>query len=57
MYNTIGANFKYTIDIEGKSYYSLSLDWNYKLGYADTSILKYVPATLKKLLYSVRLLL
>jgi len=50
--HAIGSHFKYTVDIEGKNYCSLSLDWNYKLGYVDISMPKYVPATLKKLQYS-----
>ena len=50
--NVIGANFRFTVDMEGKNYCGLTLDWNYKLGYVDISMPKYVPAVLKKLLYT-----
>ena len=38
LYNAVGANFRYTIDKEGSNYCSLTLRWNYKLGYVDTSM-------------------
>ena len=49
--NSIGANFRYTVDKEGKNCCGLQLDWNYKLGYADASMPKAIPAALKKLNY------
>ena len=45
----IGANFRYTVDEEGRNYCGLQLDWNYKRGYVDISMPKYIPAALKKL--------
>ena len=50
--NAIGANFKYTVDQEGKNYCGLQIDWNYSRGYIDKSIPKSIPDTLKKLNYS-----
>ena len=51
MSNAIRVNFNYTIDKKGKNYCSLVLDWYYNLGYADISMPKYIPETLKKLSY------
>ena len=45
--NAIGTNFRYIVDKEGKNYCGLTIKWNYKKGYIDISIPKYVPATLK----------
>ena len=50
--NTVGANFQYTVDMEGANYCGLNLAWNYKLGYVDTSMPKYIPKTLKCLNYT-----
>ena len=52
--NAIGQNFWYTIDIEGKNYYGLNIEQNYKLGYVDISIPKSVPSILKN--YNILLL-
>ena len=49
--NTIGTNFRYTVDRERKNYCGLHLDWNYKLEYVDISMPKLVLAVLKKLDY------
>ena len=49
LYNAVGANFRYTIDKEGSNYCSLTLRWNYKLGYVDTSMPWYIPKALKRL--------
>ena len=49
--NSIGANFRFTINYEGKNYCGLTLDWQYKLGYVDISMPKFVPAALKRLMY------
>ena len=46
LYNAIGTNFRFTVDIERKDYYRLSLKWNYKLGYVDIPMLKYASKTL-----------
>ena len=51
LYNAIGTNFRFTVDIERKDYYILSLKWNYKLGYVDIPMPKYASKTLQKLLY------
>ena len=50
--NSIGKNFRYTVDKEGKDYCGLHLDWNYKRGYVDISMPKSIPDALKKLHYS-----
>ena len=42
LYNSVGANFRYTVDKEEKNYYNLTLEWNYKLRYINASILKYI---------------
>lgn len=47
--NAVGATFRYTVDMTGSHYCGLELDWNYKLGYVDTKIRKYIPSTLKRL--------
>ena len=47
--NSVGANFRYTVDEEGTNYCGLSLSWNYKLGCVDTSMPKYIPKALKRL--------
>jgi hypothetical protein len=44
--NVIGANFRYTVDLEGKNYCGLILDWNYALGYVNIHIPKYVQEIL-----------
>ena len=57
LYNTIGANFKYTVDREGKNYCGLQIDWNYSRGYVDISMPKSILDALKKLNYSPKKLL
>ena len=47
--NAVGANFRYTVDMEGANYCGLNISWNYKLGYFDTSMPKYIPKTLTRL--------
>ena len=47
--NAIGANFKYTVDKEGKNYCGLQIDWNYKRNYVDISMPKSTPDALRKL--------
>ena len=49
--NAVGANFRYTVDKEGSNYCGLTLRWNYKLGYVDTSMPRYIPKALKRLNY------
>jgi len=49
----VSKNFWYTVDMNGQNYYGLALEWNYKLGYIDTKIPKYIPATLKQLNYKL----
>ena len=49
--NAVGANFRYTVDMEGSNYCGLTLHWNYRLGYVDTSMPKYIHKTLKRLKY------
>jgi len=49
LYNAIGTNFRYAVNIEGKNYSGLTLAWNYVLEYVDISIPKYIPATLKNM--------
>ena len=51
--NAVGANFRYTVDIEGNNYCGLTLHWNYRLGCVDTSMPKYIPKTLKRLKHEV----
>ena len=53
--NVIGANFRYTIDHEGKNYCDLQQDWNYKWGYIDILMPKSIPAALKKLNYQPKI--
>ena len=53
-YNALGANYCYTVDLEGKNYYGLSLDWNYKLSFISIAIPKIILATLKKLNHSLK---
>ena len=53
--NSIGANFRYTVDKEGKDYCGLHLDWNYKRGYVDISMPKSIPDALKKLNHSPKI--
>ena len=40
--------YKITIDLEGKNFCALYLDWNYKHGYIDISIPNYIQEKLKK---------
>lgn len=54
LFNAIGANFKYTVDIKGKNYCGLALDQNYKLGFANISMLKFLSPTLKRLKYMLK---
>ena len=39
------------MDKEGKNYYRLTINWNYKIGHADASMPKSAPNALKKLNY------
>lgn len=55
--NSAGTNFRHSLDREGSKYYSLTLKWNYKLGFVDTSILKYMPKTLKLLNHKEKVVL
>ena len=48
----IATKFKYTIDNEGKNYCGLTLDWNYRQGYVDISMPKYIQKLLKRLDYT-----
>ena len=49
--NTIGANFRYTTDWEGKHYCGFTIHWNYALGYVDISMPGYIQEAKKKLDY------
>ena len=49
--NSVSANFRCTVDKEGANCCGLSLSWNYKLGYADTSMPTCVPKALKRVNY------
>jgi len=49
--NAIGANYRYTVDREGKHYCGLTLTWNYDKGFVDISMPKAIPSILKKLNY------
>ena len=54
LYNVLGANYRYTVDHEGKNYCGLILEWNYKLGFIDIAMPKIVPVTRKKLNYILK---
>lgn len=45
--NSIGANFRYTVNKEGNHYCGLSIKWNYSKGYVDILMPKYVLEKLK----------
>ena len=47
--NAVGATFRYTVDMNRSNYCGPTLDWNYKMGFLNTKIVKYMPAILKKL--------
>jgi len=49
--NLVGANFRCAVNKKERNYCGFILDWNYKLGYIDISMLKYIPKTLQKLNY------
>ena len=49
--NAISTNFRYTIDHEGKNYYSLIINQQYKLGYVNIEMPNYAPETLKKMIH------
>lgn len=52
--NAISIKFKYTINLKGKNYCGLILDWNYAISYIDISIPKYILVILKKLFYELK---
>ena len=43
--------FGHAVDKEGTNYCGLTLNWNYQLGYVETSIHNYTPKSLKRLNY------
>ena len=47
--DALKQHYKISVDLEGKNYCGLTMDWNYQQGYVDISMPKYIPAMLKKL--------
>ena len=47
--NAIEKAYTVKIDWEGKDFLGYTLDWNYKQGYVDLSMLEYVLQALEKL--------
>ena len=45
----ISNHYKYHIDIQGKNYLGLTLDWHYSQGYVDISMPTYIYSLLKRL--------
>ena len=47
--NSVEEKFRHTAYKEGTNYCGLTLNWNYQLGYIDTSMPNYIPKALKRL--------
>jgi endonuclease I len=47
--DSLKAHYKISVDYEGKHYCGFTIDWNYKKGYVDISMSKYIPELLRKL--------
>ena len=45
----LNSHFKISVDYEGMHYCGFTIEWNYKKGYVDISMPKYIPALLQKL--------
>ena len=43
------SHYKKSVDYEGMHYCGFTIEWNYKKGYVDISMPKYIPALLQKL--------
>ena len=48
---TLKQHYKYHIDKTGTNYLGLTMHWNYKQGFVDVSMPKYIPNLLKRLKY------
>ena len=48
--DALKEHYKISVDLEGKNYFGLTMNWNYQQGYVDISMpTKYIPAMLKKI--------